>query len=152
MALAQFLHGSYFAIENPIRLLDRWLNSYCHDCRVRLGEKELLVKWSARAGEALAKRSEPLIIEMQLYFSCVVKKRVIFHDQVNFETLAVNDRIQIAFRSIKSAKCDPQEFARNYPAGGLLESPAAAKMIPSWLGLDFRQGQWQAEFGYKAPG
>jgi len=152
MALARFLHGSYFAIENPIRLLDRWLNSYCHECRVRLGEKELLVKWSARAERALSYKSESLIVEMQLYFSCVVKKRVIFHDQVNFETLAVNDRIQIAFRSIKSAKCDPQEFARNYPAGGVLESPAAAKMIPSWLGLDFRQGQWQAEFGYKAPG
>jgi hypothetical protein len=87
---------------------------------------------------------------MQLYFSCVVKKRVVFHDQADFETLAVNDRLQIAFRSIKSAKCDPLEFARNYPAGGVLDSPAAAKMIPSWLGLDFRQGQWQAEFGYKA--
>jgi len=132
-----------------MRLLDRWNNSYCHECPVRLGEKDLLVKWSARAGEALANKPEPLIVELQLYFSCVVKKRVVFHEQVNFETLAVNDRLQIAFRSIRAAKCDPEEFARNYPAGGVLDSSAAAKMIPSWLGLDFRQGQWQGEFGYK---
>ena len=150
MALAQYLHGSYFSIENPLRLFDRWINPYCHECLVRLGEKELLVKWSARAEKALSYKSEPLIVEMQLYFSCVVKKRIVFHDQANFETLVVNERLQIAFRSIRAAKCDPQEFARNYPPGGVLDSLAAAKMIPSWLGLDFRQGQWQAEFGYTA--
>jgi hypothetical protein len=148
MALAQYLHGSYFSIENPLRLLDRWLHSYCHQCCCRLGEKELLVKWSARAGEALSNRSEPLIVEMQLYFSCVVKKRVVFHDAANFESLAVNDNLQIAFRTIQSAKCDPQEFARNYPIGRVLDSPAAAKMIPSWVAIDFRRGQWQGEFGY----
>jgi len=150
MALARYLHGSYFSIENPLRLFDRWINPYCHECHVRLGEKELLVKWSARAEEALSCKSAPLIVEMQLYFSCVVKKRVVFHDQANFETLPVNGHLQIAFRSIRAAKCDPLEFVRNYPPGGTLDSPAASKMIPLWLSLDFRQGQWQAEFGYKA--
>jgi hypothetical protein len=148
VALAQYLHGSYFSIENPMRLLDRWLHSYCHQCRCRLGKKELLVKWSARAGEALSNRSEPLIVEMQLYFSCMVKKRVVFHDAANLETLTVNDRLQIAFRSIQAAKCDPQEFARNYPVGQVLSSPAAAKMAPAWVAIDFRQGRWQGEFGY----
>jgi hypothetical protein len=148
MALEQYLHGSYFSIENPLRLLDRWLNAYRHQCRVRLGEKELLVKWSARAEAALAHRSEPLIVEMQLYFSCVVKKRVVFHDAANFESLAVNDNLQIVFRPIQSARCDPQEFARNYPIGRVLDSPAAAKMQPAWVALDFRRGQWQGEFGY----
>ncbi len=55
MALEQYLHGSYFSIENPMRLFDRWLNSYCHRCRVRLGDKDLLVKWSARAEEVMAR-------------------------------------------------------------------------------------------------
>ena len=150
MTLERYLHGSYFSIESPMRLFDRWINSYCHECRVQLIDKELLLKWSARAEEELSNMSRPLIVEMQLYFSCVVKKRVVFHDQANFETLAVNDNLQIAFRPIRAAKCDPQEFARNYPSGGALDSSAAAKMIPTWVDLDFRQGQWQGDFGYKA--
>jgi len=148
MALAQLLHGSYFAIENPIRLFDRWINSYCHHSHARLGEKELLVKWSERADRALTDRSEPLVVEMQLYFSCVVKKRVLFHDQVDFKLLVVSDRLHIAFRSIEAAKCDPEEFARNYPIGRVLDSAAAARMVPSWVGIDYRQGEWEGEFGY----
>jgi hypothetical protein len=150
MPLEQYLQGSYFSIENPIRLFDRWVNSYRHQCRVQLSGKELLVKWSARAERALSNKPRPLVVEMQLYFSCLVKKRVLFHEQADFETLVVNDRLQIVFRSIEAARCDPEEFARNYPLGRVLDSSAALKMTPSWVGIDFRQGQWEGEFGYKA--
>ncbi len=148
MALAQLLPGSYFAIENPMHLFDRWVNSYCHQRRVLLCGKELLVKWSERAEQAFIVQSEPLIVEMQLYFSCVVKKRVIFHDQADFETQIVNDRLRIAFRSIEAARCDPEEFASNYPTGRELKSVAALKMVPAWVGIDFKNGEWEGEFGY----
>ena len=149
MAIEQLLHGSYFAIENPIRMFERWVNSYCHQSRVQLGGKELLVKWSDRAERALASKPEPMVVEIQLYFSCLVKKRVLFHDQVDFKTLVVNDRLRIAFRTIEAAKCDPEEFARDYPIGRVLDSSAAARMAPSWVGIDFRRGVWEGEFGYK---
>ncbi|MCH8177361.1 MAG: alpha-L-fucosidase, partial [Proteobacteria bacterium] len=114
MPLEQVLQGSYFSIENPIRLFDRWVNSYRHQCRVQLNGKNLLLKWSARAERALSNKPEPLIVEMQLYFSCLVKKRVLFHDQAEFETQVVKDHLQIAFRPIEAAKCDPEEFARTF--------------------------------------
>lgn len=148
MALAQLLHGSNFAIENPIRLFDRWVNSYCHQDRVNLAGKELLVKWSERAERAFRVRSEPLIVELQLYFSCMVKKRVLFHDQADFDTRRVNGYLRITFRPIEAAKCDPEEFARNYPVGRVLKTPAAARMAPAWVGIDFRKGEWEGEFGY----
>lgn len=149
MPLEQYLQGSYFSIENPIRLFDRWVNSYRHQCRVQLSGRELLVKWSARADRAFSNKPEPLIVEMQLYFSCVVKKRVLFHDQTEFETQVVNDHLKIAFRPIEAANCGPEEFARNYPIGRVLETTAAVKMVPSWVGIDFRNGQWEGEFGYE---
>ncbi len=148
MLLEQYLQGSYFAIQNPVELFDRWVNSYCHQSRVQLNGKELLVKWSARADRVLSNKSNPLVVEMQLYFSCVVKKRVLFHDRVEFETQVVNDHLQIAFRPIEAARCDPEEFARNYPVGRVLDTTAAGKMTPSWIGVDFRQGRWKGEFGY----
>jgi hypothetical protein len=150
MALEQILQGSYFSIESPLRLLDRWLNAYSHHRSVVMGNKNLRVEWTDRADRALQTRSQPLIIEMQLYFSCVVKKRVLFHDSSKLDVTDVNGSMKIAFQPIQAAVCDPEEFARKYPIGRVLDSPAASKMIPSRLSIDFRQGQWQGEFGYKA--
>jgi len=150
MALEQILRGSYFSIESPLRLLDRWLNAYRHNRSVVLGNKNLRVEWTNRADLVLQARSQPLIIEMQLYFSCVVKKRVLFHNNSNLDVTDVNNSIKIAFQSIQSAACDPEEFAKNYPVGRVLDSPAVTKMTPSRLSIDFHQGQWQGEFGYQA--
>ena len=148
MAFEQILQGSYFSIESPLRLLDRWLNAYSHHRYVVMGNKNLRVEWTDRASRVLQTRSQPLIIEMQLYFSCVVKKRVLFHDSSKLDVTDVNNSLKIAFRPIQSAACDPEEFAKNYPVGRVLNSSAATKMIPSRLRIDFRQGHWQGEFGY----
>ena len=150
MVLEQILQGSYFSIESPLRLLDRWLNTYRHNHSIVLGNKNLRVEWTDRANRVFQTRSQPLIIEMQLYFSCVVKKRVLFHDSSNLDVTDVNNSIKIAFQSIQAAACDPEEFTRNYPIGRVLDSPAATKMIPTSLSIDFRQGQWEGEFSYSS--
>lgn len=150
MALAQYIHGSYFSIQSPVKLIDRWVHTFCHHRNVELNGKKLRVEWTERAERALSERCDPVIIEMQLYFSCVVKKLVLFHDQSELETTAVNDKLRIAFRAVQSAVCDPEEFARNYPVGRVLKSPAAAKMIPSKISIDFHKGHWQGEFGFGA--
>jgi hypothetical protein len=149
MAFEQILQGSYFSIESPLRLLDRWLNAYSHHRYVVMGNKNLRVEWTDRANRVLQTRSQPLIIEMQLYFSCVVKKRVLFHDSSKLDVTDVNNSLKIAFRPIQSAVCDPEEFAKNYPLGRVLDSPAAAKMIPSRLAIDLKQGGWEGEFEYE---
>lgn len=146
------LQSSYFAIANPLELLDRWMHGYRHQARVELEGKTLLVEWSARAQRELSRRSSALIVEMQLYFSCVVQKRVLFHEQVEFETRVINPRLSLAFRPIESAHCDPQEFARDHPVGRVLDSVAALKMLPPRLSLDFRLGRWQGEMGYAVAG
>ena len=150
MALEQYLNKSYFSVENPLRLLDRWLHLYCHHRTVTMAGKLLKVEWTQRAECALQARTEPLIIEMQLYFSCMVKKRVLFHKDSELETVGVNDTMKVAFQSIQAAACDPEEFARSYPIGRVLDSPTATKMIPSSLSIDFRQEQWEGEFSYSS--
>ena len=42
--------------------------------------KPLLVEWTRAADRELANRDRPLVIELELYFSCLVKKFVHFHD------------------------------------------------------------------------
>ncbi len=147
MLKALNLNNSYFAIGNPLRFLRRWTRPYCHRSRVRLNNKDLLIEWTGSAQNALENRSRALNIEMQLMFSCVVKKRVLFHEEAEFDLVAVNNRLNVSFRSVQSAVCTPEEFASSYPEGQELNK-TAAKMTPSKLKFDFRAEEWTGEFGY----
>jgi len=143
------IHGSYFAIGNllnPFYGVDKLLNPFNRSARVTLRDKPIDVKWTRRAEREMAKRGGVLIAEMQLYFSCVVKKRVIFHDSFELPTVAVSEQLQIAFRPVQSTSCDPYEFAANYPVKREFESSAALKMHPSGLEIDFKDGEWQGVF------
>ena len=142
------LQASYFSIENPLRAMDRWFNRFRHRQTVRFSQRAVEVKWTDRAERALQLGRQPLIVELQLYFSCVVQKRVLFHQRVEFDTVVVNNRLEIAFRPIASAVCDPREFALSHPAGEDLSQGVAARMIPRSVEIDYRQGNWEGHFGY----
>ena len=142
------LEASFFAIDNPLRLLDRWFNQFRHQQTVAINQRDVEVRWTDRAEQNLQLGRQPLIVELQLYFSCVVKKRVVFHQRVEFNTTVVSDRLQIAFQPVASAACDPREFAASFPAGKNLSQGMAARMIPRIVELDYRRGNWEGQFRY----
>lgn len=139
---------SYFALGewHPLRLLDRLFNPYRPLAEARLLGHPLHISATRRAVRALERQKHTLHIEMQLYFSCVVKKRVLFHEDGVHAGEKVNDRLSVSFRAIEALACDPIAFAANYPARRQLTSIAAGKMHPSHLSLDFRQGNWCGDF------
>ena len=142
------LQASYFSIENPLRVMDRWCNRFRHRRIVRINQRDIEVNWTERAERALQDNRQTLIVELQLYFTCVVQKRVVFHRRAEFDTVVVNNRLEIAFRPIASAVCDPREFALNHPAGEDLSQGVAARMIASTVEIDYRQGNWEGHFSY----
>jgi hypothetical protein len=143
------LQASYFSIDNPLRVLDRWFNRYRYRHRVQINRRPLELRWTERAERELDSRGQVLIVELQLYFSCVVKKRVLFHQRANFATTPVDDRLEIAFHAIASAVCDPNEFALNHPAGRDLSPGPAARMVPRIVDIDYRAGHWEGQFRYR---
>lgn len=140
------IHASYFSVGNPLQILDRWLNPPRHTKTVMLRERPFEVEWTKRAQRKLERRDTPLIVEMQLYFSCVVKKRVLFHDSYDLDAVAVNDDITVAFRTVESTACDPVDFAKNFPVKQELDSTAAEKMRPKHLLVDYVSGKWVGEY------
>jgi hypothetical protein len=142
------LQRSYFSIENPLRVMDRWFNRFQHRQIVGINQRDVEVNWTERAERALQDRRQPLIVELQLYFTCVVQKRVVFHQRAEFDTVVVNNRLEITFRPIASAVCDPREFALSHPAGKDLSHGVAARMIPGFVEIDYRHGNWEGCFGY----
>jgi hypothetical protein len=143
------MKNSYFALPNPLQVLERWLNPATYSAQVNLRGEPLQVSWSRRAERQLQSRVRPLLAEMQLYFSCVVKKRVLFHEHPPGEdltTVTVNERLQVAFRAVEANSCDPLEFAANFPVRREFASSGASRMHPAKLRLDYKGGRWWGEF------
>lgn len=140
------IHNSYFSIKNPILILDRWLHPYRNESDIDYEGKKLHISWTARAEQAFQNRDTPLIVEMQIYFSCVVQKHILFHDQCEYPTQTVNDSLNITLRPVQAESCDPVEFAKNHPVDHEYTSSAAKKLRPSQLQLDFKKGKWCGEF------
>lgn len=115
--------------------------------RVELNGKPVEVRLSRAALQALDRRQHPLLAEMELYFSCLIRYKVRFHEQAGNNAVAVNDKLQLRFRPVMTAQCGNDYVGEEPPLTDFpIEKPAA--FTPHWLHIDYRRGQWQGEFGY----
>ena len=143
------LQSGYFGLGNtynPLYRLDRWLNPFSIVKNINETKKLCCVRLTKRAEQALLLRDSPLLVEMQLYYSCVIKKRVLFHDANIASSVCVSDRLGLTFHAVQSTSCDPVEFAQNYPTRQELELVTAKGMFPSLLEIDFKKSKWTGEF------
>jgi hypothetical protein len=63
---------------------------------VDINGRALRVRISGRAHKQLRTRATPLYLELELYFSCLLHKRVNVHEYVNgFQSHVINDRLSI---------------------------------------------------------
>ena len=68
---------------------------------VEILNKTVRVEWSAAAESAMASRMDPLTVEMELYFSCLIRKKVRFGSQAHSrEFITVNQHLVLAFRPV----------------------------------------------------
>ena len=71
---------------------------------ISLHDKSLEIRLTAAAQKALSQRDRPLVAEMELLFSCLLRKRVYFGDETAQST-PVNDRLAVRFRPIMTRHC-----------------------------------------------
>lgn len=140
------IHNSYFAIKNPLLIIEQWLNPCSQKATVDYKSAQLDICWTKRAARELSRRNHPLIVEMQIYFSCVVQKRVLFHESADYPLQNVNDKIQITLRPVQAESCDPVEYAKNHPVKHEYTTQAAKNFRPRRLELDFKNKTWQGQF------
>jgi len=115
---------------------------------VMLNEKKMDVRLSASARRALASRQTPLLAEMELLFSCLIRKRVRFHEQVDVESSTpVSEYLAVRFRPVMTRACSVSSVEGHAPSEDFhIADPRP--YIPRWLSIDFRKGEWRGEFGY----
>jgi len=114
---------------------------------ITLAGRVVQVELSSAARAALADRGRPLIAEMELYFSCLIRKRVRFPDAVHPGALCavVADGLTVCFRPVMTRACaiDPKVEKPELEAFPV-QKPEA--FVPKRLRIDHRRDTWSGEF------
>lgn len=130
----------------PVEGLRRLFNPYRLSGSVEVNGRQLDVYLTQRAKKALQARSSPMVVELQILFSCVVKKRVVFEYEGNTGVKTADGLLELVCRVTRSNECSPEEFAAGYPVKNELHTEQARNMVPRTLYIDFKGGQWSGEF------
>lgn len=104
-----------------------------------------------QAQNRLAGLGEPLNVELEMYFSCLIRFRVVFPEQPQPDYLPLNsgnDKLKVFFHPIMTKHCGIEEIRGHDPDTETFPIRKPEKFIPKWLKLDYRNHQWVGEFGF----
>lgn len=115
---------------------------------VVINGRDVLVEWTDAVARELARRPRPLVVELELYFSCLVKKFVHFHEDAgDRETVAASDKLRLYFRPVTSTDCSFEVAERLGRQPEMeLHSEAVGKIAPKNVSIDFASGAWQGRY------
>jgi hypothetical protein len=115
---------------------------------VDLAGRPVSLRLSAAAAKALAQRTQPLYVQMELYFSCLLRFKLRFADQaLDDHSVAVADKLHLSFRPIMTAQCGV-DFEGDEPPVTDFPLHDGNAFMPRYVFVDYRHGRWCGEFGY----
>lgn len=115
---------------------------------VYIENKPVTVSLSDAAQQALRQRTTPLLAEMELYFSCLIRLKVRFYDnRTDGNAIPVGDNLQIRFRPVMTEKCG-RDYEGDEPPFTDFPLSKTKPFVPKWLTLDYKNNQWTGEFGF----
>lgn len=118
-----------------------------------MAEKRFELRIEKRASKALAQRPDPLEVEMELLFSCLIRKRVLFmkpHHPNAIDIPCADTRLRVRFRPVMTKVCMMSEVVNvtNAEVEGFSMSRERV-FTPKWLRIDFdKKGSWIGDFGW----
>lgn len=117
---------------------------------ISMNGRTVRVEWTAAAAAALAERTLPLYVELELYFSCLVKKFVHFRADARGKTpVAVTDKLYLYFRPVTSTACtfETAERLGRQPEMDI-ESPALQHVAPKRVFIDYVADDWRGSYDF----
>lgn len=120
-----------------------------HSQTVEINRRPVEVCWTAAAQQALAQRSGDLYVELELYFSCLVKKFLHFRDAPRgaLPATRVAAGLYVYLRPVTSTACSPEEAQKLGRQPEVeLDMPQALRLAPKKVQIDCRGGLWRGEF------
>lgn len=118
--------------------------------QVSLNGRTVNVEISSSAKQALTLRTAPLYVELELYFSCLVKKFVHFReDSRGKEPVSVTDNLLLYFRPVTSTACtfEVAEKLGRQPEMDV-DCEALHHVAPKRVQIDFTDGKWRGSYEF----
>jgi len=116
---------------------------------VQMLGRPVVVEISRNAEKHLDERAHHLCLEMELYFSCMIRKRVNVRPSIdNGMSVFVNDKLEIGFKPVMTRACSVSSCDGESPPVSDFPIKKPESYIPNWLKVDFKKGKWSGEFGY----
>ena len=94
---------------------------------------------------------QTLNVELELYFSCLIRLRVLFPDKAQDDFIKVkanHDKLNLFFHPVMTKHCVVDEIRGREPDTETFPIKKPEKFIPRWLKLDVKNNTWHGEFGY----
>ena len=119
---------------------------------MELQGKSVRIKVSNTARQAISARHTPILAQLELYFSCLVRKQVQFRELANTDPAAstyvrVLPGLYAAFRAVTTKECRIADIDGKPPVETMpVKKPA--QVVPDWIRIDDRAGQWRGEYGF----
>jgi len=122
------------------------------DNTIRLGNKSVRLSLSQSAARMLSSNeTQPHVdIELELYFSCLIRKRVNVRAQSRPDTILSSDvtrNLSISFRPVTTKFCRMSDV-HGEPDIESMPIKDPGRFVPKWVSLDYRHGQWTGEYGF----
>jgi len=115
---------------------------------VVINGRDVAVEWTSAAARELSRRDQPLIVELELYFSCLVKKFVHFREDAGERVaVAANDKLLLYYRPVTSTACSfavAERLGRQPETE--LHTAAVGRISPKKVSIDFARGAWKGSY------
>ena len=110
--------------------------------------KSIEVELTKRAVKQLNTRTKTLYLEMELYFSCMIRKQVRVLESMNTKLVApLGGKVVIGFRPVMTNVCRVSN-KENAPQLSDFPIKKPKTYVPKWLKIDFKNDAWCGDFGY----
>lgn len=115
--------------------------------KITLHGKSVTVNLTRAAEKALSSRDKTLVAEMELYFSCLIRKQVRFKENLEDDLVNVSEQLVVRFRPVMTKGCGIDYEGDEPPLEDFpIKKPEA--FVPHWLNIDFKKNEWIGEFGF----
>jgi len=126
-------------------------------------DKTIDIELSQSAEKQHQLLDSPLVIEIQIYFSCLISKRIAFYSaqrsngtsQINTveladklrDSLKLSDNLYVRVTAIMTKSCSVKDSIGPPPVSDFLIKNQKP-YVPAWLKIQYKKGQWNGQYGW----
>ncbi len=127
--------------------------------------KAIDIELSSAASQQVQKLNSILLVEIQIYFSCLLGKRLAFYSEqplqgawqlsademssVLKDAQQLSGNIYLRFNTVMTKSCPVGDYTGPPPVTDFTIKNQKP-YVPCWLNIDYKDDQWTGQYGWKA--